>query len=205
MDNYLTVTLLPVFLLCSSCNHDDAACNPGTDNTVFFSDAEGDAAFSFIDLGNLSVTVNDCEIKAEISLLNAPVDLIYNSVNVSDNSSEYQWEVQFDIDGDGTAANDITLAATHFKFPDSTEAQGNVPNFTQNNLWLISSDGMSGSYEGPISAILTGATLTLLVNISENPALSNILNTTPIRFEAYYNSSGTRYTDIYPDNGSYAN
>lgn len=187
----------------SSCNRgeDTNQCVDGTNNTISYSDYEGDAAFSIIDLGNLSVTINNCEVKAKISLLNAPVNLVYNSANISDNSLEYLWEVKFDVDGDGTAANDIQLSISHFKPSGSTEAQGNVPEFTQSNLWLVSSDGLSGTDAGPISTSLSGSTLTLVVSVSENPALLNITKDTPVQFETYYNSSGTVYNDRYPDVG----
>lgn len=117
---------------------------------------------------------------------------------------EYDWEVLFDIDSDGSGNGDIKLALTNFKFEGTNEAQGGILEFTQKNLWL--GEGNSRFINiGDLSASVSGSKLTLVVNRNSHVSLEDINSETPVRFFALYNASGTTYTDSYPDNDGYTN
>ena len=166
-----------------------------------YSDASGDAAFDFIDLTTMVVTINDTTIKIEINLLNLPNEFSFNQINTPDDALEYGWQIFFDVDLDSTKANDVSFAINSFKFPESTEAVGELLTFTQKNAWLGSVDdsGFTVISKVNVSAGVSGSTLTMSVAKNSDNSISIIDVNTPIRFETVYNVSGVIYKDTYPE------
>ena len=197
------ILLLITFLLISCDLNDDGSSDPCQGIYCDLEDVSGDAAFAFIDIGKVGARFTDTEIIIEINILDIPASLTYNSVNLPDNYLEYSWKIDFDVDNDGTSANDIRLAMSHFKFPGSIQSTGDILDFTQKNVWLADDVGTAYSLKGSISVTKDNSKLTFSVLRSEHPKLQNVDKTTPVKFEAFYKSSSESYRDIYPDDGSY--
>lgn len=94
-------TQLCLFISCSlfiGCSHDEnnstepaTGCDGDLTANISFNDSEGDAAYSFIDMSQLSVTLTDQQISAAITLLDIPSEFTFNEVNVPDNYQDYAW------------------------------------------------------------------------------------------------------------------
>ena len=164
-----------------------------------FQDVTGDA-LEFIDLSKIKVAINDGKIFIEISLTHIPDLLIYDRADISDNDTEYEWAIFFDIDEDNTPANDISISLSSFKFKGEKVSIGNLKNFTQHNVWLFDSDGSSTSLTDRIEvSVVDRSTFSLFVNKGSHKALEKITAETPVRFSTLYNFGGGVCEDFYPD------
>jgi hypothetical protein len=159
-----------------------------------YQDVPGDA-LEFIDLSKLKVTIDDDIITIKMSLTHIPDFLIYDRADIPDNAPEYEWAVFFDVDGDGTPANDISISISSFKFKRDKVGISRMTDFTQYDVWL---SGSSLTSEIDVS-IVDRSTLSLIVRKSSHKALARITAKTPIRFSTLYNYGGGVCEDFYPD------
>ncbi|WP_300426158.1 hypothetical protein [uncultured Thalassolituus sp.] len=200
---------IAVSLICG-CMGEDA--DNGTDHragqdpesvTATAVDVSGDAAFAFIDVELVSVTFSDTHIEVSIQLLNIPEEFVYDASNLSANSLEYDWAVSFDVDFDGSLANDLVLSVSNFKFEEEQQKRAEMLAFTQNNIWRMNEMGSGASMIGNLSAEVNGNSLTITVAKDDYEELSAISNTVPFLYEGYYATSGSVYRDLLPDDGGY--
>ena len=179
-----------------------------------YRDKTGDG-FEFMDLETMNISVSDEIIEADLTFVHIPNVLIYDRENVPDQELEYAWEVSFDVDGDGTPENDITLSISHYHFREKydyasktkskkTEESLGIPGiFTQHDVWLTlkkDKDLHSNTLVTFLEIDRTGpATLKLSVKKSAHKNLENITSKTPVRFHTAYNWGGKLCRDIYPE------
>ena len=168
-----------------------------------FKDHEGDA-FEFIDLTNLKLIIDEKQIKAILSLAHLPKVLIYNRSGTPKDALEYGWSVSFDVDGDGTPDNDITIALSHYLDPrkKNQERFGSPLAFTQRDVWQTFKKGNDYGSKSLISDLKITrpdqSTLVMTISKSAHAALQNITLETPVRFEASFNFNGNICTDVFP-------
>ncbi|BCL71735.1 hypothetical protein TUMSATVNIG1_37020 [Vibrio nigripulchritudo] len=175
--------------------------------------ADNVASHSVADIKETRIGVNDCMIKVTFELLSPPKNIKVNNAGKSDNELEYAWEVYFDVDGDGTYHNDISLSASYFKKPGAGESLANVPDVTQNGIGHTDVNGPKTitTKMTPIFAALNGNALTLAIKRSEWENgytfrdLSKITPNTPFRVRATYQPNSSGFVDIYPNSGGYHN
>jgi hypothetical protein len=161
-------------------------------------DNSGDA-LEFIDLTRLDVAVDSDRISLKISLAHIPEWLVFDRADVSDRAVEYSWAVYFDVDGDGTTANDIAIAVSSFKFKGDEVSIGRLAGFTQRNVWQFGSE-RSTSLSNDIDVSLADrSTVVMEVSKDRHEALSRITEKTPIRFSTLFNFGDGVCEDFYPD------
>ena len=168
-----------------------------------FKDIKGDA-FEFIDLTDLKLSIDKTQIRANLSLAHLPNILIYNRPGTPTDALEYGWSISFDVDGDGTPDNDITIAISHYPDPrkNNQERFGGPLAFTQRDVWQSFKKGNDYGSKSLISdfkvARPTQSALLFTINKSAHPALQNITRETPVRFEASFNFNGNICIDVFP-------
>ena len=201
--------LFVVLALLISCDQKSGNSTPVIDCdstslvTSTYEDDVGDADFSFIDLGSLSIKQNDTFVCVEINLLDFPDYLTYNNVNVTDNHREYSWTASFDIDNDGENSNNLELSISYYKFAGSEQSQGDVLDFAQVNAWYVDDTGLTSNSIANLKSTRAGNKLTIYGSRSESSYLDYITVNTPVKFSSSFNASNVTYRDIYPNDGSY--
>jgi len=168
------------------------------------SDYSGDAAFSFIDIGEVKIKIENSNVVVDVKLLDIPDYLAYNSENVPDGYAEYSWTVTFDVDRDDSSSNDIMLSVAYIKNISAPEIQDSLLDLTMKNVYRFPNGG-AGQLPVIGHVILTqdNNTMTLTVPKNSNPSLEEINETTPFMVNTFYNSAGTVYEDRFPDYEGY--
>lgn len=116
--------------LWNSCLTSDYGVKLYLNNEGIYQDAAGDA-FEFIDLTKLKITVDDEKIAVYISLTYIPHLLVFDWADITDDILEYEWSVSFDVNGDGTPANDISFSLSPYKFARDKVSIDGILSFTQ--------------------------------------------------------------------------
>jgi len=166
-------------------------------------DASGDADFAFIDVETVSVTFSDTHIEVSIQLLDIPDEFVYDASYIAADFLEYDWTVAFDVDFDGSLANDLLLSVSNFKFEGEQQRRAEMLAFTQKSIWRMNETGSGASWIGNLPAEVNGNTLTITVAKDDYEELSAISNTVPFLYEGFYATSGGVYKDLLPDDGGY--
>ena len=144
------------------------------------------------------------KISAELTLAHLPDVLIYNRSGTPKDALEYGWSISFDVDGDGTPDNDITIAISHYPDPrkKNQERFGGPLTFTQRDVWQSFKKGDDYGSKSLISHLKVSrpkqSILEFTVSKSAHTALQNITRETPVRFEASFNFNGNICTDVFP-------
>lgn len=167
------------------------------------SDHSGDADFSFIDINEVTIAIENSTIVVEIKLLDIPEYLTYSSANVPEDYLEYSWGITFDVDKDNLPSNDIEFSVSYFKHLSDYDLQGSLLDFTQHDIWQFDNKGVEANVIGPALVTQNNVTLTFTVAKNLHASLENINKTTPFRVFAYYNAAGTMYEDRFPDYDGY--
>ncbi len=164
-----------------------------------FSDSLGDACFTFIDLKDMTVKVDNATVTVTISVASIPSVFQFNQPGVPTNYLEYEWAVYFDINNDNALNGDIKMALQHYKYSNSS-FEGSLLDNLEKSVRKYTSN-TSSTYIGPLTAQLSGDTFTISVDKSIYPDLSAITNSTKVRFSAgyYYPYKSKFYRDTYPD------
>lgn len=168
-----------------------------------YQDTTGDAP-EFIDLTTLKVKVDDKNISVDIALAHIPRMLIFDRADIADDGLEYEWSVSFDVDKDGTPANDVSISLSSYKFEGDKPSIGYLHRFTQHdaNLWGTDSvSSLTSDIDISDAEIIENSTVSIKLNKSKHKVLSKITAKTPIRFSTYYNFGGAMKVceDFYPD------
>jgi len=194
--------VLALSFLLMACGGDDdtpvSSVLPCISGAGSFTDSSGDAAFPFIDMTTLNVTVTPTDITADIDLVTIPTPLAYNDPSTPLNEKEYGWEVMFDVNGDGDcfSTGDIKMAVLHFKRTSSGPINNPLEVFTLHEVRKVESGGAE-TILGPITASVLGDKLTL--KMTKSPILPTINSLTPVRFETTHISGGMTFKDHFPD------
>ncbi len=202
----LYVTVLS--LLVSACGSDSSDTKGfiGCENRIC-SDQLGDTDFSFIDIGEVQVKTDNLNLVVDVSFLNFPESLVFNSANILDGFPQYSWSVSFDVARDNTYTDVIRLDVTYINDVNAPEVQGSPLNLTRKDVLQFEGPAGGGLIVGLTigQVILTqnNNTLTFTVPKSVHPALEAINQTTPFNVYASYNSAGTEYEDKFPDYNGY--
>lgn len=167
------------------------------------SDNSGDADFSFIDIEGVNIKIEDSNIIVEMKFLDIPEFLKYNSSNVPNDSMEYYWSVQFDVDKNGANSNDIEFSASYYKEPGVSELSGRLIEFTQHDVWQADEKGEEYTAIAPITIRQDSSTLIFTAYKNQHAALMDIDESTPFKVQASYNASGTVYVDNFPNYDGY--
>lgn len=172
-------------------------------NEGIYQDTTGDAP-EFIDLTTLKVKVDDKNIVVDIVLAHIPRMLIFDRADIANDDLEYEWSVSFDVDKDGTPANDISIALSSYKFEGDKPSIGYLHRFTQHDVGLWGSSSVSSlttDIEISNAEIINNSIISINLSKSKHKALNTITAKTPIRFSTYYNFGGAMRVceDFYPD------
>ena len=189
-----------LILLASCSGGDDSAIDndPGIGEKEV-SDVSGDAAFSFIDISKAKVEVTLTEIVVTIELMNIPSSFNYASSNVPDNTREYTWGINFDVNGDGLREGDIIMDVSYIKLPRDMPSRGSILSFTSANVSRMDNAGVSVTVIATADAEIDGNKLILKAYKESSSRLNRVKSSTPFRVIALYNSAGTDYWDSFPD------
>lgn len=145
----------------------------------------GEVPFGFIDIARATVTLSDDAVSFEMVLSDMPSTLARNEA--TSNRMEYGWSADFDVDGDGTAANDIGLSHLSFAMGEpESEAFGT---FGQTNVWLNAASG-GGNVVGQASLAVDGPTLAVTARRDAYEGLASIDEATPVRFWTTHHADG---------------
>ena len=123
-----------------------------------------------------------------------PDTITYNRATTPDGYTEFSWGVTFDINGDGAInQGDVELKILHYKAPGSIETTGPISDLDA-NLWLHISDS-SLQTVAAASKLISGNSITISIDKSAHPSLSNISDTTLVYFST---SNVDSEFDYYP-------
>ena len=143
-------------------------------------------------------------VVAAIELDQLPNNVTYNRATTPDGYVEFNWSITFDINGDGTInQGDVTLRLMHFKQPGSLETTGPISDFDA-QLWLYTSNTQFISVASATKRI-SGNTITLTIDKSAHPSLSQITETTLVYFKTSIRDDITQLPkyDYFPDLDTY--
>lgn len=155
-----------------------------------FSDIANDSEKEFVDITSAKVSIDDKKISIEITLRNLP-SLSFNQPSVNKDVLEYEWGVEFDVDGDNVA--DYTLSRSYFK-GNGNLAVVNILSYGQTNIWKNSST--NSYYLVEASSNLSNNTLLLSVDKSKNSELNKITNASRVKIRAFYTDGIKQYSDF---------
>jgi len=165
---------------------------------VVTDDVEDIADFSsVVDLKTVSVDIDESNIKIELALDGTLDKLIYNGKDLSVNVREYDWDILFDLDGNGVhSENDIIFSISRYKSDETAdEKTDSLLNFTQKNIWLASSNG--ASVVADIAKYITVVDNKITFNIPKSvySELSKISSPVSLIVSTSYNNGITNFTD----------
>ncbi len=193
-------------LLVSACGNDNSDTKGLIDcENRICSDQLGDAAFSFIDIGEVHVKTDNSNLVVDVSFLNIPDSLVFNSANILDGFPQYSWSVSFDVAQDNTYRDIITLSVTYINDVNAPEVHRSPVSLTRNDVLRFNGGGdlVPGLVIGQVILSLSINTLTFTVPVNSHASLEKINQETPFKVHATYNSAGTVYEDKFPDYNGY--
>lgn len=225
------ICLLSVFSFLTGCSDDSPslACGAGGEIHREMTDAGGDTSFSFLDIGDVKVSVFEQRIEVVISLLEVPdlftVDadtLILEDKAASDTigeateetvgtteestetpekipALEYSWQVSFDTSCSGNSNADVRLALTNFKFGHESEGEDALLDFTAAQVWQVDASDKLYKVTDDIVTATLEDNVLTLSVVKESDVLKAIQASTPVRIITSYNEAGQTYYDSYPD------
>ena len=109
-----------------------------------------------------------------------PAELAFNRAEVPLDVLEYQWGVGIDPENDGT--EDYKVAVTNYAH--EGEVTGDILSNTQHDLYEVTET--TGLIIGGIGATISGNTFTFVLDLTENPGLPAIDETSGHRFLTQY-------------------
>lgn len=151
-----------------------------------FSDVANDSEKEFIDITSAKVSIDDKKISIEITLRSVP-SLSFNQPSVNKDVLEYEWGVEFDVDGDNVA--DYKLSRSYFK-GNGNLAVVNILSYGQTNIWK------NNYYLVEASSNLSNNTLLLSVDKSKISELNKITNASRVKIRAFYTDGIKQYSDF---------
>lgn len=181
-----------------------------------FSDTSGDAAFAYLDIEDVKVSVYSQRIEVDITLLDVPslfnvdaAELTLEQRTVTDDEGnetleprptlEYSWQVSFDTSCRGDASGDVRIALTNYKFPNELPGRDSLLDFTHAQVWQVDSSGeLFKATDDVVTATLDENVLTLSVTRATS-ATQSIFAGTPVRIIASHNLADTTYYDSFPE------
>lgn len=182
------------------------ACNPTEEvSTKTLVDVEGDAAFPYIDVKQISVTIDSSNIVVDLDILNIPSVLTYDSVN-SLLGPEYSYRISFDLDGDNSDAGNLFIKLESDKEVGDVEKQGPLLSFTTYRVlycYLTNSFQFQCDVIANSSVAINGNRLTFTIPRGSHHALAGLTMNTPLNLQTFYKIGGTLYVDSFPDDLSY--
>ena len=191
----VVAVVLPFLLL--ACENNDGQ---SIDNNIRYgSDSQGDVAFSFIDITEVSVEITDTQIKINFGLLAIPETLTYDSINAPNDAEEYGWRVWFDLDDDSTVNNNIWINFSSHKNVGDVESEGVIEEFTDRSICLVDGVGLNCNHLGAFELVTENNTLKITIDKSIHEIFQEVDNQTKVSFVAIHQIGNTRYLDSYPD------
>jgi len=187
MKNIILVLSLTWFFI--SCNGVNSPLSGLLSKT--YSDPTNDVIEDHIDIMSCHIDLNGDDITIDFTLENVPASLTFNHSALADNYLEYEYEVEFDSDLNGTP--NYSISVMHFKPPGSSEIISDLISNTQANLW--EDNGSSSSTIGASSSSLIGNVLTITTSKSLAPALSNLMIDHVFGISTFYTDGTTSYVD----------
>lgn len=173
------------------CNTTDTYLTPVPSAPV--ADDSNEVPFVFIDIVLAVLSLSDAEVSFDLELAGMPA-LLPRDEAPSD-LLEYGWSAQFDVDGDGTSANDLSIGHSYYSSGDPDT--GSFGEFGQTDVWL---HRPAGGAERVADARLEvdGANLTVTAQRQDYEGLEAIDGSMSVRFWTTHYSDGF-YCDSLPD------
>jgi len=143
-----------------------------------FKDDTGDVPLECTDMVGGAIDITDSKINIKIQVRNLPEKLPFNKKTTAENSIEYRWGVEFDVNGNNT--EDFTITADHFKAPGEPEITDYL--YQQVYPGAFKNTGQSTDRIAEAQMMVNGNVIFLSVMKSAHPDLAKITKQSRVRF-----------------------
>jgi hypothetical protein len=146
-------------------------------------DEIGDVATDFIDISRVDISLFPEALIVGISYAAFPGKLIFNNPNLDQDSLEYEWACDIDVEGDGKA--DFSLSMSSFKAPGAFPVEASVTLFCQADLWKLSRSGGTAT-ETPVKVETAGSGVYLTLGDGRDLPLKKLTSKSTFTVRTYY-------------------
>lgn len=161
-----------------------------------WSDPSGDVSWPMIDLLSGTYEVIDGGISARISVVSMPETVRHDQREGT--IQEIEWAVQFDVDGDGTPAADLILAASILSTDERAEGCSAPADEVDPFVFTINAEQTLFHIEAGGTAVFGDDDVRIAVTAEELEGLPEVTADTPRAFYGMYFPADTAYCDFIP-------
>jgi hypothetical protein len=151
----------------------------------------------FVDIVAGQCTVNWAVIYCRLQVLSIPDQLLFDNHLLSNYTTEYEWWVRLDLNGDGLDDGDFDIMVLNIKQASEVErlvARANILANTEESIYCFV--GTIGYWRAYCSGFLeTDNTIVVGVQKYAHSDLKNVFDTTQVIYGSSYNSGTSTYSD----------